>query len=134
MNKLNSIAVLSLSAALITAFLSGCEELDVSPASSKVKITPDSVALTEGQSQLFTASGGYEYTWSLKNEGWGMLSTYSGSQTTYTSLYTPGSNSAVQILFVTSSIPNNVGSSSSNANPVVNSGAEAHITHISYSY
>ena len=113
MNKIISITaitVLSLSTALITAFLSGCE---VNPASSKVNITPDSVSMTKGQTQLFTASGGYDYTWSLGNEGMGVLSTRSGSQTKYTSLYTPSSNGADQILYVVSTIPNNVGGSSS---------------------
>ena len=134
MNKLYALRVLSLFTAAIITLLSGCEDLDVNPASDKITISPDSVALVEGQSQVFTASGGYEYTWSLKNDGWGSLSTRSGNQTTYTSLYTPSTNSAEQILFVTSSIPNNVGGSSSNATPVVNSGAQAHITHVSYSY
>ncbi|MFC1497987.1 hypothetical protein ACFLS1_05910 [Verrucomicrobiota bacterium] len=104
MNRFGVISCLFLlAAAIITA--PGCEDIEASPATTQVKITPDSATLGVGESQRFTASGGYEYTWSLQQESWGRLSARSGSETTYTSTYAPGSSTNTQILTVTSTIP-----------------------------
>jgi len=83
-------------------FLAGCE---VDSASSTIEITPDSVVLTEkGQSVTLTCIGGYECTWSLATESYGMLNTRRGIQVVYTSQYKPaaGSDPALQIVTVAS--------------------------------
>lgn len=91
-------------AGLVTAvslFLAGCE---VDSASSTVEITPDSVQLgSKGQAVTLTAVGGYECTWSLATDSWGILNTRRGNQVVYTSLYQPsGDTPAVQIVTVAS--------------------------------
>jgi hypothetical protein len=102
----------------------GCE---TQSATSKVTIDPSSATVSAGQSITFTASGGYNYTWSLSDHTLGTLSTTTGDSTTYTSLYDPGpSNSAVQVLTVASSI---AGSSSTNGAPAEWT-AEVYINHI----
>ncbi|MBU4198643.1 MAG: hypothetical protein KKE37_03010 [Verrucomicrobia bacterium] len=74
-------------------FLAGCE---VDSASSSIEITPDSVALgSKGQSVTLTAVGGYECTWSLATDTWGILNTRKGNQVVYTSLYQPSGELAV---------------------------------------
>ena len=102
MNRLGVILCLFLLAAVIIT-APGCEDIEAKPATAQVRITPDSASLNVGQSQLFTASGGYEYTWSLEQDSWGTLSARSGSETIYTSTYDPGTNtSSPQELTVTS--------------------------------
>jgi hypothetical protein len=92
-------------AGLLCALLlaAGCE---VESSTADVNITPSSATLHHGESRTFTANGGYEYRWSLKEPTWGMLSTLTGPETTYTSRYTPtGTNTvASQTLTVTSTI------------------------------
>lgn len=89
----------------------GCE---VDPVASKVTIDPPSATISAGQSITFTASGGYDYRWSLSNHTLGTLSTTTGDTTTYTSLFdSSSSNTAVQVLTVNSSIPGSAGSSNS---------------------
>ena len=65
---------------------SGC---DTDSADSPITVTPNSATLTPGHSQQFTASGGYEYTWSLDpNDGSGKLNTTKGETVVYTCLST----------------------------------------------
>lgn len=86
-----------LSLVLAPAFLvvglimaAGC---DTDSASSAVDVSPSSVVLSLGESADFTASGGYDYTWSLDpDNGSGKLDTRKGSTVTYTCLNTNGSN------------------------------------------
>lgn len=87
-------------------FLAGC---DIDSTSQSVTITPSTTTIKMGQQRTFRASGGYDYIWSLKEEGWGSLSTLAGPETTYTSLYDPvGSNNvATQTLTVNSAIRDN---------------------------
>jgi hypothetical protein len=126
MKTLSYICVCFLLALALFA-VTGCEDVKAKPATGKVEITPDSVAIRVGHAITFTASGGYEYTWSLEEESWGTLSTRSGDQTTYTSTYAPGSNTnATQILHVSSTIP---GNTSTNTAPSQWS-AESYITHL----
>jgi hypothetical protein len=66
----------------------GC---DTDSASSAIDVSPSSVVLEKGESANFTASGGYEYTWSLDpDDGSGRLSTLTGPTVTYTCLNTNG--------------------------------------------
>lgn len=91
-------------------------------------MTPSSATLQSGQWADFTASGGYEYTWSLENEGWGVLSSRHGMTVRYTSTYSPDPEAAenpVQILRVTSTI---TGTGGTNTTSYSASG-EAYITH-----
>ncbi len=64
-----------------------------------VTISPNSVSLAKGQSQVFTAEGWQDYTWSLANSSAGTLSTKKGSTTTYTAVASLSSNT-LQVLTV----------------------------------
>jgi len=69
--------------------MTGCEVNGTRSADSPITVSPESVTLGAGQSQQFTASGGYDYTWSLNpDDGSGKLSTRSGATTVYTCLST----------------------------------------------
>lgn len=120
-------AGLLMAAGLLLAFTSGCE---TDNASEGVKITPDYVRLSNGQSVTFTASGGFEYTWTFEdgNTTEGFLSSRSGASVTYTS---NTSNALVRTLTVSSSIAASSGlGSDSNSNPFTSS-AIAVIEHLS---
>jgi hypothetical protein len=110
------LAALGLS--LAACFLTGCE---VQSADARIWITPSSAVLAKGESQTFTAHGGFDYAWSLQYPELGILSTDHGETTTYTCLYEHvGSNnlaaSEIQTLTVNSFIPGaGSGGSASNA-------------------
>lgn len=120
---------------LLLAFgLAGCE---TQSASAPVKIEPSTATITEGESVEFTASGGYEYTWSIENPTWGILSSTRGSTITYRSLISTVSNTEakVQTLTVTSYIPGDSsggGSSGTNMTPstVSTVSAQALVYHV----
>jgi hypothetical protein len=105
-----------------TLLLTSCETESVS--NNNLTVTPSSVGLRNGDTAVFTASGGFDYTWSLQTPSWGSLSAVTGPTTTYTDRYDPGSNgnvSAVQVLTLTSSIRganSSGGGSSSNATTI----------------
>lgn len=62
---------------------------EVSSADSSITVSPSTATLTPGEQQTFTASGGYEYTWSLDpDDGSGQLSATKGESTVYTCLST----------------------------------------------
>lgn len=66
--------------------LAGC---DTDSADAPVSVNPSVVTLTLGQSVEFTASGGYDYTWSLDpDDGSGRLSAVTGPSVVYTCLAT----------------------------------------------
>jgi hypothetical protein len=109
-------------AAVCLLLPAGCE---TESAAEGPRITPHSVSLRKGESAEFIASGGYEYTWSIENKSWALLSASAGDRVVYTSLYDPGDAEAVQTLTVTSRI---IGSSSTNATNVKK--AEAYIVHL----
>jgi hypothetical protein len=67
----------------------------------EVTVSPSEVTLGPGGSQSFSANGGRTFTWQLSNEAIGTLSRRVGRTTTYTSLFSPGTNVVVQILTVT---------------------------------
>lgn len=113
---------------LAVLFLCGGCETD--PASTPIRITPSAAALRINQSASFSASGGYDYTWSLSDASLGYLSTRVGPTTVYTSTASGGADSgSLQVLTVTSSLQGEqTGGTGSNA--VFHASAEAHITHL----
>lgn len=107
MKKLTTILcpfVVAALAAMGFGITAGCEAQSSREA---VIITPSTATVKKGQSVSFTASGGHEYWWELKYEGWGTLSTKRGPTTVYTALVTPGVSNAVlnQVLTCISVIP-----------------------------
>jgi len=125
MQKLNilfsAVAVLA-----VLGVMAGCE---TESASARITISPSESSLRKDQSVTLTASGGYDYEWSLATEDWGTLSRRRGDSTTYTSLYEPGSNNVeVQVITVTSVIEGN-SSTNSGTNSIWTS--EAYVKHIS---
>jgi plastocyanin len=129
---MSKISVISISALLLLAglFVAGCE---VGSATETILISPSAVEVKQGQTVQFTASGGYEYTWSLHGSGsssssLGMLSSTRGQTVTYTSLSNPGgSNVVVETLTVTSTIPGDA--SSTNSASATQASGTATITH-----
>lgn len=96
----------------------GC---DTASATEDLVITPSSVVLSSGQSQLFSVSGGYHYTWALSgsttstgttSSAIGSLSSLTGSEVRYQAP-SGASLSGTVIIEVTSTIP---GSASSSTN------------------
>lgn len=108
----------------------GCE-VD-SATENNVSISPSSARLDVGESATFTASGGFDYEWSLADgkETWGTLSTRRGPTTTYTSRHTPATNAQddVQVLTVTSFIQGQSSVSGTNGTAYAQT-AEAFIYH-----
>jgi len=130
--------------AVVLAVACGC---DTEPVSDTIYITPDSVAITKGQSIEFTVTGGYDYEWSLSDDSLGQLSTRRGGRTVYTSLYeaseTVGSNGTetadqpMQVLTCRSYIPygtsadtNGVINAANNNQNTYGATAEAYIRHM----
>jgi hypothetical protein len=111
----------------------GC---DTDSATSPISVSPDEAKVHRGESVTFTVSGGYDYTWSLSQPEWGTLSTKSGPQTVYTSLYAPASNTVgIQILTVESTIEGATGSATgTGSNTTTSAGyyekAEVKIRHL----
>lgn len=127
MKKIVILLSISVAVGLVIFLAAGC---DTAPASESPEITPSSVIIKIGQSVQFTASGGYDYSWSLSNDGMGILSIRSGGSTIYTSTYDPpaGSTSSnAQVLTVTSRI---AGSTTTTNSAAYVRTAEAFITHI----
>jgi hypothetical protein len=92
-----------------TLVWTGC---DTASATEDLVVSPSSVTLSSGQSQTFTVSGGYHYTWSLGgsssssgtvSSAQGSLSSLTGSQVLYTAP-TGDSLSGSVTLSVTSTI------------------------------
>ena len=117
MKKVATVACFAL-IGITALLLTGCETESVK--NNDLAISPSSVGLHKDETTEFTASGGFDYTWSLQNPSWGVLSQVTGPTTVYTDRYDPGSNgnvSAIQVLTVSSSIQGansspNTGSSS----------------------
>ena len=91
--------LLSVVAAVLLIVNIGCE---TQSAQEKVTITPDSAGIQRSETITFTASGGYEYEWSLGEESWGILNTRRGATVQYTSLHS--ASNGKQIITVTSTI------------------------------
>lgn len=75
-----SSALALLVATALAALLNGCE---TGSADEALSVSPSSAVLSAGETREFTVSGGYDYTWSLANEGVGSLSTRKGNRTRY---------------------------------------------------
>ncbi len=95
----------------------GC---DTASADEELVLSPSSVVLSSGQSQLFTVSGGYHYNWYITGESTststtstaqGSLSSLSGSEVRY---FAPSgeSLSGSVTVWVRSTIPGSASSSS----------------------
>ena len=106
----------------------GCETRS---ASEKIIVTPSEVPIVKFETVQFTASNGSDYHWSLENEAWGILSSRTGSQVTYTSIHSASSDSGsvLQVLTVTSVIPGSSDGGSSGSNETVRATGQAFIKH-----
>ncbi|MBL7077482.1 MAG: hypothetical protein ISS31_08415 [Kiritimatiellae bacterium] len=82
----------------------GCETESASQ--NNIRINPASAIILIDESLELTASGGFDYEWSLENEAWGTLSTTIGNRTVYTSAYDPAADTwqEHQVITVTSYI------------------------------
>ena len=114
--------------ATLAFLLIGCE---VSSASRKIEIHPDSATIKYGQALTLSALNGYVYTWSLSDNTMGTLNTRQGQQVTYTSMTDPATP-VVQIITASSTFSDTDSSGSGSNTPVVHTG-EAYITHINSS-
>lgn len=115
------------SISLLIALFTAC---DTQPASQKPSIFPSSTRIRFGETIEFTASGGYEYEWSLENDSYGALNTRRGDKVVYKSFYNPSSTTGLvtQILHVRSYITGS--SQSTNSSTTYQQEAEAYISHV----
>lgn len=126
------ISFFSVSALLFMVF--GCDTESVDE--NNIYITPETATIAEGESISFTATGGFEYRWSLGADGtgtWATLSNREGPSTIYTSLRNSASNGVptVRTLLVSSYIVGTGSASNANeASYAETHTAEAYITHI----
>lgn len=87
-NFLKTATVLSCAAAIAAVF-AGCETESAS--SAQISVSPSSARLSaQNPSVTLSASGGWNYVWSLSNGSYGSLSKASGSSVTYTASYFGG--------------------------------------------
>lgn len=100
----------------ILLVLVGCDDGD---ATSPISITPHAASLQTGDSMDFVATGGSDYTWSLRYEDTGTLSARSGSQVRFTSTYSGTGATIEQVLMVVGTIADGTSAS-----------AEAQITQV----
>lgn len=112
----------------------GCESDSVR---SPVTIDPGNITIRRNQQQVFVATGGYDYTWSIENQALGTLTrTPEPHRVTYTAIATPEEGSATQVLRVTSWIDGAPGyDSATNRQTTASTGsyqatAEAYIVHL----
>jgi hypothetical protein len=100
-NKMAALIVVAgIALAGFAFFLTGCES---DSADTQITIEPGGASIAAGQSMAFTASGGYDYTWSLSDGSLGTLNTRTGPSVIYTSS-SSGSSGSVQTLTVVSTI------------------------------
>lgn len=121
-----------LGAALVsTALLSGCDTESADELNTI--ISPDSVTITIDEAVVFTASGGFEYRWSLADDDLGTLNTRTGSSVVYTSRSDPGlsntvPNTVLQVLSVASTLRDSA--TTNQVDELFTRTAEAFITHV----
>ena len=104
-----------------------------SSSDTQLDLVPRNATVRNGESVVFTVSGGYDYRWWLKNETLGALNTRTGNQVIYTSLSTIASNSVSQELYVQSYIIGASGNNPTNivgSNTAVGATSTAFITHV----
>ena len=104
--------MMSCVAAVVSLAIVGCE---TQPVTETISIDPQSATLHYGESVTFTASGGFDYTWSLSNTSLGTLSNTTGPTTTYTSLYNATTSGATAVQTITASAGIEDTASSTNA-------------------
>lgn len=119
-NKMRQVIVAGLVCVICAAgalVWTGC---DTASGDEALVVSPSSVVLASGQSQLFTVSGGYHYTWELSGSGsssgttstaQGSLSSLNGSEVRYTAP-TSATLSGTVTLKATSTIPGSGGGDS----------------------
>jgi hypothetical protein len=115
-------------AALIgLALQSGCET--TSSEGGSLRVEPAAIGVRRNQQVEFTASGGFNYSWSLSDASLGFLTTATGPKTTYISRFSPGTNATVviQTLTVTSTVGSSgpSGGTDTGTNVVVGAGFDA---------
>jgi hypothetical protein len=91
----------------VVVALVGCDVSDAKSASEPITVEPASAVLAKGQSQEFTASGGYDYRWTLSDQSVGVLNPRTGNRVVFTALKTGISSNALQTtvsIIVTSTI------------------------------
>jgi len=112
---LGAAAALGLAALLVSCNTESATE-------NNVRVTPERVRLANGQSQTFTASGGYDYRWSLDGGGtadeWGRLSAATGPTTVYTSTKDASTSGVTRVVRVTSTISGSGSTTTSTATNV----------------
>lgn len=107
--------------AIVCAAMVGCEVEPASDQGDELSISPSSIGLYPDQTVDLTASGGYEYTWSLSDGSIGFLSSTEGATVRYTnrsaSTTNGGSTSSsplIQTVTVVSSITTGSGGGGTN--------------------
>ena len=128
------VAAQLMSAAGALLLAGGCE---VESASNRIRISPESVTLRKDEVCMFTAEGGYVYTWSLENEQWGTLSSRHGNPVYYTCTYVPSNEPySIQTIYVVSTYRDTTdyddattNSTGTNNPSVYQDQAEAYIVH-----
>jgi len=121
-----SIALLAIVVLATAICFVGCETESASD--NNVRITPAAAIILIGEAIELIASGGFDYDWTLENEGWGALSARKGNRVIYTSNYDPGAETYTsgQVITVTSTL----GTDTSGSNTLgYTQSAEAVITH-----
>jgi hypothetical protein len=121
------IPVILASALAVTILLlnTGC---DTDTSSSDIEISPTTVVVTNGQSVIFTASGGYDYTWSLvPDDGSGFLDNWEGPSVIYTCLATNVGSTPKKVVVKSTIAGSASGSSSSNSMAAYSVQASANI-------
>lgn len=84
----------------ISYLLTGCES---DSADQQITVSPGGATIAAGQAISFTASGGYDYTWSISDPNLGYLNTRTGPTVIYTASSSSSSGS-VQTITVVSNI------------------------------
>ena len=120
---MNKFALLLSSIALCLPLVGmvGCETESSDQAS--ISITPNTTEIALGASQVFTASGWQDYSWSLSDSSVGVLSTTTGDTTTYTAVLATSSNTP-QVLTVTA---NSGHAAATNAAPLTSQALIIHL-------
>lgn len=88
--------------------MAGCET--ESSEQISIMITPNNITLQKGESREFIASGWQDYTWTLSEPTYGVLSTTKGDRTTYTAVKNPTDADATLLQILTLMV--NIASSS----------------------
>jgi len=131
----NLVPAVALAGMVLSAILvfSGCE---ADPSTDMtVSVSPQIAELRQHEAQTFVASGGIKYSWSISStnadasDPWGILSSTTGDQVTYTSLRSPATGQAYVVQMLTVSATLGMVSSSNSVAPRTAS-TTAYIYHV----